>query len=198
MSRIAISNIAGNTFRELVRSRFLSVGILFGAVIIAFGVALGALSMGQSERLVFDFGIAMMEIFGLLCIVFVAGQMLQKEFEGRTLYLILSKPIGRSDFVLGKFFGFLGILLYVLVIESLAFCAVLYFSQFAFDWHFPFALLAVVLKLTVFLSVTLFFSTFASPITSMFLAVGVYVASHSASTVLDMGTYQNQSLLANL
>lgn len=48
----------------------------------------------------------MIELGGLVAVVFVGGQILFREIEGKTIYLILSKPIARRDYILGKFFGF--------------------------------------------------------------------------------------------
>ena len=53
--------------------------------------------------MIVDFGIAMIEIFGLIGVLFVGSQLLFKEVEGKTIFLILSKPIARKDFILGKY-----------------------------------------------------------------------------------------------
>ncbi len=98
-----MNNIAINTFRELLRNRILTVILLFACVLIGFSLVLASLSLGETKRLVVDFGLAMIEIGGLIAVIFVGGQILFKEIEGRTIYLILSKPIARKDYILGKF-----------------------------------------------------------------------------------------------
>lgn len=114
-------NIAFNTFRELVRNRILTLIAFFSSVMIAFSLVLASLSLGQTERIVLDFGLAMIEICGLISVIFVGGQILFRELEGRTIYLILSKPIARHEFILGKFLGFGMILVLMHVLESLVF-----------------------------------------------------------------------------
>ena len=99
-------NIAKNTFKEIVRNRFLYLILFFAFVFIIFSLALGKLTIGQSEKVIVDFGLGMIEIFGLIGVLFVGSQLLFKEVEGKTIFLILSKPIKRQDFILGKFFGF--------------------------------------------------------------------------------------------
>ncbi len=64
-------NIAFNTFRELVRSRLLALILFFSVLTILFSVVLASLSLGQVERIVLDFGLAMIEISGLVAVVFV-------------------------------------------------------------------------------------------------------------------------------
>lgn len=97
-------NIAFNTFREIVRNRFLYMIVFFAFVFIIFSVALGKLTLGDDNKIIVDFGLAMIEIFGLVGVLFVGSQLLFREIEGKTIFLILSKPIDRYEFLLGKFF----------------------------------------------------------------------------------------------
>jgi hypothetical protein len=57
-----MGNIAFTTFRELVRNRILSLILLFSILLIAFSQVLATLSLGQTNRIVIDFGLAMIEI----------------------------------------------------------------------------------------------------------------------------------------
>jgi len=60
----------------------------------------------------------MIEIFGIIGVLFVGSQLLFKEVEGKTIFLILSKPIKRRDFILGKFFGFSGTILLIIFLQA--------------------------------------------------------------------------------
>lgn len=80
--------------------------LLFACVLIGFSLVLATLSLGEAKRIIVDFGLSMIEIGGLIAVIFVGGQILFREIEGRTIYLILSKPIARKDYILGKFIGF--------------------------------------------------------------------------------------------
>jgi ABC-type transport system involved in multi-copper enzyme maturation permease subunit len=179
-------NIALNTFRELIRSRMLVLIMVFSAAVILFSLVLASLSLGQTERLVLDFGLSMIEISGLVAVVFVGGQMLYREIEGRTIYLILSKPVGRKDFILGKFFGFASVLGIVYLAETAVLLGLLFFKDFPVEPMFFFAAGFSYLKLLVTFATILFFSTFASPMLSVLFSLGTFVASHSANAVLDM------------
>jgi hypothetical protein len=64
-------NIAKNTFKEIVRNRFLYLILFFAFVFILFSLALGALTLGESEKVIVDFGLGMIEIFGLIGVLFV-------------------------------------------------------------------------------------------------------------------------------
>ncbi len=179
-------NIALNTFRELVRSRLLALIMFFSVATILFSVVLASLSLGQTERIVLDFGLSMIEISGLIAVVFVGGQMLAREIEGRTIYLILSKPISRHAFVLGKFFGFAMVLAVIYLAETAVLAGLLTYEDLMPGKLFLFAALFSYLKLLVTFAVVLFFSTFAAPMLSILFSLGVFVSSHSANAVADM------------
>src|SRR5689334_23768487 len=97
--------IARNTFREAVRDRVLYNLILFALLLIGSAIFIGELSAGQEEKIVVDLGLSAMLLFGAFIAIFVGVGLVYKEIERRTLYAILSKPIGRGQFLLGKYVG---------------------------------------------------------------------------------------------
>jgi ABC-type transport system involved in multi-copper enzyme maturation permease subunit len=99
-------NIALNTFREIIRNKFLYLIIFFAFVFIIFSISLWRLTIWDDSKIIVDFWLAMIEIFWFLSVLFVWSQLLFKEIEWKTIFLILSKPIKRYQFIIGKFFGF--------------------------------------------------------------------------------------------
>ena len=77
-------NIALNTFKEIVRNRFLYLILFFAFIFIIFSLALEKLTIGEGDKVIVDFGLAMIEIFGLIGVLFVWSQLLFKEIEGKT------------------------------------------------------------------------------------------------------------------
>src|ERR1041385_6790733 len=100
-----ISAIARNAFREAVRDRVLYNLVLFVLLLIAGSMFLGELSAGQESKIIVDLGLSAMLLFGAFIAIFVGVGLVYKEIERRTLYAILSKPIGRGQFLLGKYVG---------------------------------------------------------------------------------------------
>ncbi len=97
--------IALNTFREAVRDRVL-IGVLgFASAVLLFTLALAELSLHQQARVVNDIGLASISLFSVIVAVFLGASLLYKEIERKTLYVILPKPIRRTEFLLGKYFG---------------------------------------------------------------------------------------------
>ncbi|MDD2916714.1 MAG: ABC transporter permease [Candidatus Gracilibacteria bacterium] len=188
-------NIALNTFRELARNKILYMIVFFGIALIGFSLVLASLSLGQSDKIVVDFGLAMVEIFGIISVIFIGSQLLFREIEGKTVYLILSKPIARRDFILGKFLGFSAILLLIVFIQSIISTIVFLVAKTPLSILLFASIGFIYLKLLLLFAIILFFSTFISPILSILLVMGVYVISHSITTMTDMAVHSSNQIL---
>lgn len=82
------------------------VGVLgFASAVLLFTLALAELSLHQQARVVNDIGLASISLFSVIVSVFLGASLLYKEIERKTLYVILPKPIRRTEFLLGKYFG---------------------------------------------------------------------------------------------
>lgn len=88
-------NIARNTFREILRSKYFSLILVLSIILIFSLFFLDTLSLQQSEYIVPDFGLSFIEVGGLFIILFLGNRMITREFEERTIYLTLSRPIHR-------------------------------------------------------------------------------------------------------
>lgn len=103
-------SIALNTFREIIRSRaFAFIGIL-AVFTTTLTILAEALSLGEAPLIIPDFCLFFLEISGLMTIIILGNRMISREYEERTIYLTLSRPIRRSAIFFGKYLGFLGIL----------------------------------------------------------------------------------------
>lgn len=99
--------IAINTFREAVRDRILYGVMAFATLVLVFTLALAELSLGESRRVVLDVGLGSISLFSVVVAIFLGSSLLYREIESKTLYVILSKPVRRAEFLLGKYFGIL-------------------------------------------------------------------------------------------
>lgn len=105
--------IARNTFVESIRQPIFFVLILAGALMQVFNTLLSAFSMGFSEqtevsgddKLLLDMGLATVIVCATLLAAFVATSVLSREIENKTALTVISKPIGRPMFVVGKYLG---------------------------------------------------------------------------------------------
>ena len=112
--------IAINTFREAVRDRVLYGVLGFGCAMLFFSLALAELSLHEQRRVVQDVGMGSISLCSVLVSIFLGSSLLYKEIERKTLYVILPKPIRRSEFLLGKYFGIcLTVAVFILLMGAL-------------------------------------------------------------------------------
>lgn len=188
-------NITLNTFKEIVRNKFLYLIIFFAFVFIIFSVLLGKLTIWDDNKVIVDFWLSMIEIFWLIGVLFVGSQLLFKEVEWKTIFLILSKPIKRYEFILWKFFGFSITILLIVFLQALLFLGVLYFKNIEITFLINMALLFTFFKLEILLAVVFFLSTFMSNILTILVSLMIYILSHSFSLILDLIKKMNNELL---
>ncbi len=187
--------IAQNTIRELIRNKFFSVILFLGVIFILISFALETLALGELERMMYDFGLSFIEITGFSVILFLGGSMIAREIEGRTIFLMLSKPVPRHAIFLGKFIGFAVVIIGMLIFQSVLLILLLKLKAFSLDpLIFP-ALLGILLKLFALLALILFFSTFTSPIIAMFLTISSYIIGHGGYTMLDYARWDGSPMM---
>ncbi len=179
-------NIAINTFREIVRNKFLYMILFFAFVFLIFSLTLSQLTIGEGEKVIVDFGLGMIEIFGIIWVLFVGSQLLFKEIEGKTIFLILSKPIARYEFILGKFFWFSATIGLIVLLQSLLFLGVLWFEGIMVTSLILWSLFFTLLKLEILLALVFFFSSFMSHILTILVSMMIYLISHSFTLIIDI------------
>src|ERR1019366_2051031 len=100
-----ILTIALGAFKESVRERVLYNLVVFAFLMIGAAILLGSISVGVQEIILINLGLTAIAVFGFLMAIFIGIGLVSKEIERRTIYNILSKPVRRYEFILGKFAG---------------------------------------------------------------------------------------------
>jgi ABC-type transport system involved in multi-copper enzyme maturation permease subunit len=183
--------IAHNTFREAVRDRVLYNLVLFVLLLTGAAIFIGELSGGQERKIIVDLGLSAMLLFGVFIAIFVGVGLVYKEIERRTIYAIFSKPVGRGEFIVGKYLGLcLTLLVNVIVMAIGVSLALLYVSR---GWDslittiWP-AVLLIYLELMILTGVALLFSSFSSPALSALLTFFVFIIGHFSADLKSLAT----------
>ena len=173
--------IAGNAFREAVRDRVLYNLVLFVLLLTGVAVFIGELSGGQERKIIVDLGLSAMLLFGVFIAIFVGVGLVYKEIERRTIYAIFAKPVGRGEFIVGKYLGLcLTLLVNVVVMGAGVSLALIYVRR---GWD-PLALrvwpavLLIYVELMVVTGIALLFSSFSSPALSALLTFFLFIIGH--------------------
>lgn len=178
--------IARNTFREAVRDRVLYNLVLFVLMITASAVFLGELTAGQEARTIVNLGLGAMLVFGAFISIFVGVSLVSKEIEKRTVFAIFSKPIGRGEFIVGKYLGLcLTLLVNVLLMGVGVSLAVLYVGGGNLALTIWAAIFLIFLELTILTATATLFSSFSSPALSALLTFFIFIIGHFSASLRD-------------
>jgi len=178
--------IATNTFKETIRDRVLAVIVVFALVMIAGGLWLGSISLGEQGRMMKDFGLTAVTFFGLIVAVFVAASLVHKEVEKRTVFVLFSKPVSRASFIAGKFLGLCGTMAIVLAGMGLFLFVIVLVVDRSPSGMVLVAVLMIYVQLLAVMAVTIFFSTLSSAILASVLGICVFVAGQLSQNVLAL------------
>ncbi len=184
MNRIFV--IARNAFREAVRDRVLYNLVIFVLLITASAIFLGELTAGQEARTIVNLGLGAMLIFGAFIAIFVGVSLVSKEIEKRTVYAVFAKPVGRGEFIIGKYLGLcLTLLVNVLVMGVGVSLALFYVGGGNLAVTIWGAVFLIFLELAILTAVAVLFSSFSSPALSALLAFLVFIIGHFSSSLRD-------------
>ncbi|MHC4887025.1 MAG: ABC transporter permease subunit [Planctomycetota bacterium] len=101
----ALYAVASNTLAETLRLHIFGLLLCLTAILILFSPAFAMFTFLDSTKLVQDMGLASILLTGLFLSCFCASNVLSREIECGTALTVLSKPISRESFLLGKFIG---------------------------------------------------------------------------------------------
>jgi ABC-type transport system involved in multi-copper enzyme maturation permease subunit len=169
--------IAQNTFREAVRDRVLA-GILVGGLVLLGLTRVGsALAMGEDLRLTVDLGLSSISLLGMLVILLVGTSLVAKEIERKTIFNLLSRPLPRPVYLLGKWAGLSGALALVACVLGAALSLLV--SALGAQQHVPAiaqATYLAILELSLLTSLAVLFSALSTPVLSALYTLGFFLA----------------------
>jgi ABC-type transport system involved in multi-copper enzyme maturation permease subunit len=142
-----------------------------------------------------DFGLAGVNVFGLLMAVLLGSSLLRREMERRTLYTVLSREVTRAQFVAGKVLGLVGV--FAAGLGIVAVVMVLYFSVWGArpGWPLLAAIWGNLLEIAVLTGASVLLGTFTTPALSAIGTVVLYLAGHSTETLLEyLALTRNEAL----
>jgi ABC-type transport system involved in multi-copper enzyme maturation permease subunit len=173
-----ILHIASNTFREAVRDRVLYNLIAFAVLISGAAILVGEISIEIERLVVVNLGLTAVSLFGVVIAIFIGIGLVSKEIERRTLYTVLSRPVRRWEFIVGKFLGLAGTLVVNTLFMAIGVFAALFYVAHklsAPDAFIVVALYFIILEFLIICSLSLLFSSFSTPLLSAVFAFSLFV-----------------------
>ncbi|MAJ61348.1 MAG: hypothetical protein CBC48_16205 [bacterium TMED88] len=179
--------IATNTVREAIRNKVLYALLFFAVGVIGVAVVIASLSYVEGQRIIQDIGLASIRLFSLGIAVFVGVGLIHGEVERRTIYTILSKPLSRSEFLVGKYLGLLMTVWLQLACMMIAFVAVSLATGAPLSGGHVAALGLLGMELVVIVALATFFSAFTSPLLASLFTLGIWGAGHLSRDLYALG-----------
>lgn len=180
------------TFKEGIRNRALYGISLFSLLLLGANLLISGMMMRSAGKTAVDMALSTVSLSGLLLVLFVGINLISKDLDRRTIYMVLARPISRSRYIVGKFLGMvLLILVTVAILTVVAALSILlvkaaypdYFDRFSWP---PVALAVgmIALMLVMLSAITFLFSSFASTsFITLALTIITYIIGNSISEV---------------
>ncbi|NIM04698.1 MAG: hypothetical protein GTO55_02075 [Armatimonadetes bacterium] len=189
----SVYRIAGMTFAETRRRRILQVIILLAALMLVGMLGITWLNPGESAKALVSGGLDLVFLLGILVSIFICAFLIPSDIDKRTIYSVLSKPVHRWEFVVGKYFGALAVVGLLVGIMLLVQMIVLVATQ-----KHPIGLvfqagLVAYFGIAVFTAAVMVVSTIASSLTTviagftLWLVGSIQAMSHSVIAHIEGG-----------
>ncbi len=172
--------------------------IIFSVLVSVVSVFLEPFALGEAPKILRDFGLAAASLFGVLIVIIIGSTLIHKDIEKRTIYTVITKPVKRSEIIIGKF---LGLLLLIAILQ----CAMIVIHQlviFIYEGAFDLPLFITIpfslLEIMILLGILLLFSSFSSPTISAIMGIIFFVIGHASPDLKLFADQVNVAILKYL
>lgn len=181
-----IITIAKFTFKDIVKSRVLYLAMWIALFIMILSYVTSEFSYGNVLRVSIDFGLGGASVAANLLAIFVGVNVISDEIESRTIYITLSRPISRVQFLLGKIIGVSCLLIASTLAIFLTSLIVFLLRGGSLDSIIVNSLLLGIIESILIFMIVLFFSLITSKALSVINTIVIYLIGHSVSHIQEL------------
>ncbi len=178
-----IFQIALQTWKSFVRDRIFYAVIVVAFLMLGFSYLLATLTIIESRKILLDFGFAAVSLSGAVISIFVGIQSVAKEISNRTIYTIISKPISRHEYIIGKFFGATAIVAGIHLSLASVVCFILRTSQEEFPSGILSCFTLITMENIIVLSTACVFSVFTSSFLAASFTFAIFLIGRSSTAL---------------
>ncbi len=174
-----IKTVSYYTAKEIIKSKILLNTLIIGVgLFIATYVAYN-FTYGAPDRVALDFGLGTLSLSTVGIALFIGAGIISNEIDSRTVYLVISRPVSRSSFLLGKLIGlFIVLALNVLILSTIT-LSLYFFIGGEYSSLISWAILFIGIEATLMLAVVAFFSLITSKVMAVIYSIVLYIVGHS-------------------
>ncbi|MEB3341547.1 ABC transporter permease subunit [Okeania sp.] len=183
-----IITISQNVFWEVIRDRIFYLIGFFALLMVVAVRLIPELSVGTQDKIILDFGLAAISILGLIVTVFIGTGLVNKEIEKRTVYLLVAKPLSRSELIVGKHIGLSAVLGVLLAAMTIIYGLILSLNGI----YYPIGSILVTvififIQLSLLTAVAILFGVFTSSLLATLLTFSIYLMGNLSRDLVKLG-----------
>lgn len=184
---VAVSRSVGwVTFLEIIRDKILYNIILCSFLLLGIGFLGSRLSGIRQGRIILDFGLTAVSISCAMIAMFTGAALIGREYDRRTIFVALSRPISRFQFILGKYAGLCGVLFLNWLLLVISYFLILWQTAgsevtdlISATWFWAVGLVFV--QSMTLAAIAVFFSSFTTTSLSVIFTLGLYLVGNNVS-----------------
>lgn len=184
LTRIGL--VASNTVREVIRQRLFFNILVFGVGMIIFAMVVSNLTFGYPDRVVRSIGLSGIAIAGNLLALLVGVALIHREIDQKTLFVVLTRPIGRGSYVVGRFLGLAVSLAGVYAGFSAIFLVMLVYVNGTPSSLDALSLAMSFVESCILGALALVLSSFSTPTLSAGIGLGFWIACASTDDLVNL------------
>ena len=179
--------VASVTFSEIIRDKILYNIVLFGLLLFGVSILAARVTFISPERVILDFGMSALNISSAMIAVFTGASVLSREFERRTVYVALSHPISRTQFVFGKFLGLAGVLVLNWALLSVILAFLYQLKDGVLNSTIVIGVFFLLIQSFMLSGLALLVSSFSTTSISVIITIGFYLLGNNISQLRLLG-----------
>ncbi len=205
--------VAFSTFKTEVNQPLFLVVLLAGVFFIMFSIWIPYNTFGEDIKMYKDSGLTLIRVLAIFLAVWAASKSVAEEIDGRTALTVLSKPVGRRQFIIGKFSGIgltIGLLFVLLGVWFIAWTSYkpIYdgkeSTQGLIEWQTAFqhgiglipAIFLVFLEVLIFVAISVAISTRMGILANFLICFAIYVLGHLTPLIVQSSASEFEIVVA--
>jgi len=181
-----IWSLAVNSWKQFVRDRIFYLVLLVALFLVGFSYLLATLTIVESRKILLDFGFAGVSIAGAFMGIFLGIVAVAREIENKTIYTIITKPVSRTQYLLGKFLGSFLVLLVAHIALAITLAGIVKMGGESLPMGYFSCCALILMESTILLGVASFFSVFTSTILASGFSFAIFLVGRSNQTLMTL------------
>jgi len=175
--------LAMNGFQEVIRHKFFYGLVLVAVLILSMGAVLGPLSMSEERRVTVNFSLFAAQIVLIATSIFFGSLSITRDMEKKIITTLITRPISRAQYVLGKFFGMAFVMIVAVILLGFILAGIFYYFHIPIQSIFFKSMWGIYLEALVLLSISILFSSFTSNFLIVCYTVCFFIIGHWIDTM---------------